>query len=172
MNNLKQLGLALVMYADNNNGRIPRPYMSGVRWYWLLGSQGYLPGLPGDPNSTPTVAECPSQGTKRHYGLNQNQDSPSMDTEEKRNKHYNMRRWVNPSLKVLAGDTSRWDAIGANDEWRWDFKLDEGVSDNDYLNPRHNMGANILWADFHVSWVSVAEKPQGLYEPTAWRLAE
>src|SRR6266404_2446411 len=62
-NNLKQMGLAMIMYADDNNGRIPR----GNEPYWW---QLYIPALGGtsatrDQYGRIKVYTCPSYPNKR-----------------------------------------------------------------------------------------------------------
>lgn len=62
-NNLKQMGLAMIMYADNNNGHIPR---GNLPYWWQL----YIPFLGGaaatrDQYGRIKVYTCPSYPDKR-----------------------------------------------------------------------------------------------------------
>ncbi|MCX8083160.1 MAG: type II secretion system GspH family protein, partial [bacterium] len=161
MNNLKQIGLALVMYADDNEGRIPFPYMGNTpsyyqRWYWTLRALGYVPAKKSDPND-PVVWFCPSARLGGCYGLNGSYQGFSSNPVAL-SAHYNMKRWINPDKKVLVADSCGWMTVGYWDTWYWDgpFTISESS-----LNSRHSGGANILWASMHVTWLSKQQKPHG-----------
>ena len=179
ISNLKQLGLALMMYAEDYDGWIMRPSMGNSpwyypRWYWTLGALNYLPLPIRSGDATPLVARCPSKGGDRYYGMNQNYgvvEGTSEPTLSYRRKiHFNTKRWTKPSEKVLLGDCSRYNAIGGYDRWEWEDTPTLGA--NERLCPRHSGGANILWADIHASWVSMSQKPHLLVERSAWRLGD
>src|SRR5438093_1199218 len=62
-NNLKQMGLAMILYADDNNGRIPR---GNAPHWWQL----FIPALGGDSATRDQYARikvytCPSYPNKR-----------------------------------------------------------------------------------------------------------
>ena len=54
MNQLRQLGLSFIQYADDNTGRTPHPYLAtaGMNWTKLLFTTGYL--------TEPAAFLCPS----------------------------------------------------------------------------------------------------------------
>jgi prepilin-type N-terminal cleavage/methylation domain-containing protein/prepilin-type processing-associated H-X9-DG protein len=69
MNNLKQIGIALILYASDNNARVPRQsnysYTYGISFTNFSSGFGlligtYLPGAP-DPPYKPNVWRCPAQ---------------------------------------------------------------------------------------------------------------
>jgi prepilin-type processing-associated H-X9-DG protein/prepilin-type N-terminal cleavage/methylation domain-containing protein len=192
-NNLKQMGLALTMYADNNRGRLmqvttyvyppsgpptyPQPY-----WFGTLTapgvvdvSQGFLmPYLEGQR----AVAQCPDfnrgdfqlrfQGATSGYGYNYQYlgAGPSWPT--------GVLTWVK---LVTVRSTSR--TMSFADAGRIDYWSDPAnpvMQENFYCDPpssqypgvhfRHNGTANVVFLDGHVENMTPVNNP-----PSPWMTA-
>ncbi len=171
--NLKQMGLAMIMYADDNDGLIPR----GNEPYWW---QVYIPNLGGtaatrDQYGRIKVYTCPSYPDKRQvicYVVNAWQfSSPRDRTGTDLNGLYKVTRIQQPTETVYFADNE-------NGSWRPIFTGTNiiGSSDlNDVWSPthlpypstsatarlsgerrvaaaRHGQGPNLMFFDGHAGW--------------------
>ncbi len=172
-NNLKQMGLAMIMYADDNDGLIPR----GNDPYWW---QVYIPNLGGtsatrDQYGRIKVYTCPSYPDKRQvmcYVVNAWQfSSPRDRTGTDLNGLYKITRIQQPTETIYFADNE-------NASWRPIFTATRiiGESDlNDVWSPthlpypstsasarmsgerrvaaaRHGQGPNLMFFDGHAGW--------------------
>ncbi|MCX8082367.1 MAG: DUF1559 domain-containing protein [bacterium] len=192
MNNLKQLGLACMMYAEDYEGWVPLPkqlHNQSIQWYRALGLLGYVSANPADGMNWKLMT-CPTRlvglgaslgvGPNKisGYGMNWNfavvWNTSYITNREVWMRHFNTRKWTKLSQKVFLGDSAhQWDSdppcgIGGSSADRWRFE----VRNRHELCARHSGGANILFADIHVEFVTPNQKGWDYYEPGAWRLGD
>jgi prepilin-type N-terminal cleavage/methylation domain-containing protein/prepilin-type processing-associated H-X9-DG protein len=170
-NNLKQMGLALLLYADDNDGWIPR---GNAPYWWQL----YIPYLGGvaaqkDEYKRVKVYTCPSFPDKRQmvcYVVNAWEFANPRDMIGKEiTGRSRITRFQQPSDTIYFADNE-------NGKWRPLFTLrsieNEDLNDvwspahlpyrnatNSPPNPerrvaakRHDQGPNLLYFDGHAAW--------------------
>ena len=172
-NNLKQMGLGMLLYADDNNGLIPR---GNQPFWWLL----YIPYLGGtsaarDQYGRIKVYTCPSYPDKRQvmcYVVNAWQFTSLKDmTGSEIVGLHNINRFQQPVESIYFADNE-------SASWRPIFTLTNiiGSDDlNDVWSPnhlpypstaatarlsgerrvavtRHGQGPNLMFFDGHASW--------------------
>ena len=141
VSNLKQAGLTLVMYADDNNSYIPADYNDalGRSWGRILSEQGYCKNL--------NLLVCPSYkpfkyiGSTVTYGMRDNDGIGGYFI--KLNRLYNTPD--KPSEYFLVGDSLA--SIGGQQTYR----IRIVAYGNSFAHLRHSKMANVLFADGHVS---------------------
>lgn len=153
--NLRNIGMAMLLYAEDNNGRLP-PFSPMNGQWWLQGLMGQTPsGIKVGPNyldekwdDTEKRAKnliCP-QSASVHTGINgigYGMNIPAGD-------HQTMRPLdsiENPTIFVLVADAHVLKAAN----W-YDSALGPFAS-SIYPNTTHGGGANYLYATGHVSYV-------------------
>jgi prepilin-type N-terminal cleavage/methylation domain-containing protein/prepilin-type processing-associated H-X9-DG protein len=158
VSNLRQIGLAMNMYAEENNGFLPGTAHFSISNSWVFGLASYL-------GNVDKVRVCPSdqKGEQRlqnrgtSYLLNEYTSIPAVDpfgdpipTEPVWNKLSSIRR---PSDTFLAFEISDRAGTGTGQDhthsrnWLingWNSVLDDIQPD------RHGKSANYLFADWHV----------------------
>jgi prepilin-type N-terminal cleavage/methylation domain-containing protein/prepilin-type processing-associated H-X9-DG protein len=172
-NNLKQMGLAMLMYADDNNSRVPR----GNEPYWW---QVYIPNLGGiraarDEYGRIKVYTCPSYPNKKQvmcYVVNAWQFSSPKDlTGSEITGGQSLSRVQRPVDTVYFADnesgswrpiftvTSVLGSMDLNDVWS-PSHLPYPRTGN-AMNPerrvaakRHALGCNLLYFDGHAGWMN------------------
>ncbi|MSU63964.1 MAG: type II secretion system protein [Pedosphaera sp.] len=172
-NNLKQMGLAMILYGDDNNGLIPRG--NDPHWWQL-----YTPNLGGtsaarDQYGRVKVYTCPSYPDKRQvmcYVVNAWEFSSTKDmTGHEINGLQKISRFQQPTETIYFADNE-------NGSWRPIFTVTNiiGSADlNDVWSPthlpypsiattarlsgerrvaatRHEQGPNLLFFDGHAGW--------------------
>lgn len=162
--NLRQIGLAMEAYAQDNNRRYPvnsiNQSPSGQDCGWMFRLEPYV--------KASKVFECPSadavQFGATDYSNEYHAGCPAPKVEELDGEVKTWRHWgsydVNWPLKPWVRDSS------FKNPSAFGFVLD-GVGDAVYqgrrlLNgerwmcgvPRHRNGANVLFADWHIKWLS------------------
>jgi len=151
MNNLKQLGLAHIMYTQDHDGYIC-PYRSPGQYFYMLLASYVGVKDKGVPSSAKTVFYCPSdresdgatagQPWTNSYGPNlclmADMDPGSWGSHKLRR----MARIKFPSKAVLMMDACNGNMV--HNEWfdSWDFGQ----------RHRHNEGIDCLFVDGHVEW--------------------
>jgi prepilin-type N-terminal cleavage/methylation domain-containing protein/prepilin-type processing-associated H-X9-DG protein len=172
-NNLKQMGLAMIMYSDDNNGLIPR----GNEPFWW---QVYIPLLGGtrasrDQYGRIKVYTCPSYPNKKQvmcYVVNAWEFSSPRDmTGYELNGLYKVTRIQQPVDTIYFADneSGSWrpvftitNIIGSdnlNDVWSPSHLPYPSTAATARLNgerrvaaARHGQGPNLLFFDGHASW--------------------
>ncbi len=170
-NNLKQMGLAMVLYADDNRGLVPR---GNVPYWW----QVYIPALGGgraarDQYGRVKVYTCPSYPNKRQvvcYVINAWRFTSVRDmTGSELTGAHNVNRVHRPTDTIYLADNE-------SASWRPVFTVNSIVGSDDlndvwapshlpYVNNgrtlsgsrrvaarRHGEGFNALFFDGHAGW--------------------
>ncbi|MBI4023415.1 MAG: substrate-binding domain-containing protein [Verrucomicrobia bacterium] len=172
INNLKQLGLSLMMYVQDNGGYFPpvTKYWEGgspLTWNWAYGlyQQGYV----GNVN----IFICPSMKRTRYAGweyLDAN-DLPNHKSDPRyyvyidigynayhigSSYFYPTGNWSSPPAMV-AQIVHPSETILAADSWDWPWNVgayqivDGQLTFTQVIHDRHFKGANILWVDNHIT---------------------
>jgi len=160
-NNLKQLGLSMVNYTDDNGGYMPPPFAPGYAYPW----PNFFVGPKGKENKYATQKQfhCPSQPTGFNFGWNVDY---AVNTgmfygavaDFGSNKLASQRR---PSIKIYMLDNNLNLATGGTDfgsvGMRMDFSSASNFSNVNWTRPsgRHNQKCNILYLDGHTGNVLV-----------------
>ncbi|MDD2710151.1 MAG: DUF1559 domain-containing protein [Verrucomicrobiae bacterium] len=171
MNNLRQIGLAASMYAQNNDGWLPHSSNSALKfstanrhWRYLL-APFFNIATPTTTNLEHGVFQCPAQKNTscgdttsgdngfyggyawnwRYLGWRDSDTSPP--------SWVNISDVNNPAQTIMAGDSSDWYA-GTTWTYRCFMLYDWTVSTegSSAVSHRHTGGGNYLWVDGHVSW--------------------
>ena len=185
MNNLKQLGLAFIMYADDNEGFIVvtgasqpaggQPWKNGWPVYDKLGQylglkitswdSGYVYGPNGQYNWKGTVIDCPSErNPSTTWGVYSNHyrscyfDYGINNIMVNGNPAASIYGYERKKIQRIAPDTIIFgDKSVAVVQYK--FELIYGRWDwygfND-ATTRHNEGANYVCADGHVEWIKTS----------------
>ena len=165
INNLKQIGLAIRMYVDDYDGWPPPNKFESINWARILVDKRYLP-----KNSAYSFAiggvhdrvfRCPSEqveGTFTDYGHNTYGVMGNPGTA-------NWRKFLlvkSPSKTGLIADGASlsWDSKSNPVETRY------GV---DWI--RHGEGANMLFVDGHVQWLTLSTFDSKYCSSTFWPTA-
>jgi len=160
MNNLKQIGLAFFMYADDYEGWLPQSY---THWMYYLNPYLGQPTPGSDMNNWPMLGYhymvCPSKAKTdlRSYACNY-----SHVFSNKSRKLYKV-----PVNWYLIGDGYSSYAVTPRPAPSWlriqaDYDGD-GINESplgypfSYLRFRHNRGANFLFAGGHVRYVTLMQ---------------
>ncbi len=142
MNNLKQLGLGFMLYAQDYNDYFPKPW-DGV-YTWCTHIAHYL-------EASAKPFDCPSN---RNDSLEYYTDYVGMPKsrrlivrnymvnrymcEDDYGNRYKISRVKNPSQKILVLDGTTYQGCWVDKDTRW--------------KPFHSEGENVLFVDGHVSW--------------------
>jgi prepilin-type N-terminal cleavage/methylation domain-containing protein/prepilin-type processing-associated H-X9-DG protein len=154
MNNLKQCGLAIIMYANDYDGNGPWagsleptspsfPGSNAGRWVRTLMNANYIPqGVIGRRH----MAVCPSipPYTYQSWGYTYAYPGEGWGMT-------NVFKVPNPSKTVLAMDSNAPHPGYPDDQWQVSMAL--GSSWNGHIDLIHSGGANCLFADGHVALV-------------------
>ena len=156
-NNLKQIGLAVIMYADDYGGYCVRSHGTPLDEVWCFGPtfrEAYLclpSPLPGFRK--PSIVYCPSDEDPYTGGYSQNPYTSYALREYYGgyNIHPKIVTLSQPSKKPLWVDSGGGYAFSTSGSSRWTY-INSGA--------RHSGGINVCYVDGHVSWV---EKPEGVW---------
>ena len=171
ISNLKQWGLAVLMYVQDNDEYIPQAYNWQECWFSVLEHLGYIKGLKYFPSKRGGIGICPTnqryyvQTPWINYACNNNMFT--IET-EKPVKYSRLGR------QSKYGPDRKWAIIDAppRDEWaptgeRCAYRLGGGgeIREGYY----HNNGINVLFFDGHASWYSrTSEFPINGYMWVEW----
>jgi prepilin-type N-terminal cleavage/methylation domain-containing protein/prepilin-type processing-associated H-X9-DG protein len=159
LSNMKQLGLAMLMYAEDYDGKVQaistyfcNPQVPALptyqnEWVWQALS-AYYPYI-----KNAQIYLCPSTGEHVSYG--QLVWNPTVGA----SYDYYCTDW-GESQKTLhrIADASPRGAAGtiiiaeSNNVWLWDWGIERGCSLFDRLRSPHNNGLNAVFVDGHVKW--------------------
>ena len=170
-NNLKQMGLAMILYADDNHGRIPR---GNAPYWWQL----YIPALGGtsatrDQYGRIKVYTCPSYPNKRQvicYVVNAWQfSSPRDRTGSELTGLSTLSRVQQPveTIYFAENESGPWrpiftttnviGSIDLNDVWspgHLPYSSGGRVPNGErrVAAARHGLGCNLMFFDGHAGW--------------------
>jgi prepilin-type N-terminal cleavage/methylation domain-containing protein/prepilin-type processing-associated H-X9-DG protein len=165
-NNLKQLGVAVAMYVDDNADYYPKCYMSTVltslRWYWTSAAN---PGMLWNYYNNKETLLCPNEGC---YGC-------CKSIIQSGNAATRIGAVANPSATICLAD-STWNGgdmytgrggtkVYGIQLWTWSapwLPCNYGGT----IAPRHNGQPNIVFCDGHVDHVHPlrCESPDNMYD--------
>jgi len=150
VNNLRQLGLAMQMYGDDNNDRLPLAPDSSVAWTNTAPGPWTRPLLPY--YSITNILTCPSLSRKYNQsGFNyfMGARAPFIYANQQP-ASVNLGSIQLTSQYILSGDANfpfpAWDANPVNYEDNTDTLFDVRYSPP----PIHNQRVNVFFGDFHV----------------------
>ena len=157
MNNLKQLGLVMCMYVDDNEDSFPihNPSWHGSYGTWMHLLQNNLQLLDNThKGKCLETLHCPSDMLFNNTYPAKSTSNPRDNTSYGINlylcsKIKKRTKLANPSQNIFFGDCrhgSEGNVAGAS----W------AMYESD-LTPRHGNGANVTWADGHVSYANEKE---------------
>lgn len=190
MNNLKNLGLAIQLYAADNDDMIPC-YIPGeikILWNYLLlgpnpnyrsGKTPYTDSWTHTPNGQYIGRAqflCPSMPGKHPLTGNANwwEYNPSyginVNLFPNESGAYKITRYKSASLKRMMADTVKFDGTTFSEDagvWRWSYKVYSPSTANGlgFLSTRHSMNININHVDGHVE----SYKAPNIFYPIADR---
>ena len=165
--NLKQLGLAVQNYTDDNGGYLPQVLTPGNTYLWdqlLVGQQSPNSNVLVNRYTTQKQFHCPEQPKGFNwpwsvdYGINNTMNIDAASNSGGSNKLASQRRpsikeyIMDNNLNLATGGTNS-DAVGM----RIDFSSPSNFSNVNWARPsgRHAGKCNILWLDGHTSAVAV-----------------
>ena len=144
MNNLKQIGTSMLLYAqDNNNNWAPtHEAWGGRKWYDLVRKYGQLGK---NVNESGSLFRCPSEQDLTKVNTYCYNMSPKTGMSGD-GKSLSVLRLRNPSRLIAIADGSNW--------WTDRWKTPNGT---DGLVTRHSSRANALFFDCHTASLSSGE---------------
>jgi prepilin-type N-terminal cleavage/methylation domain-containing protein/prepilin-type processing-associated H-X9-DG protein len=163
MNNLKQIGLAFVMYVQDYDDWMPfhdyPPYSNETFWFHHI-----LSYISSSSKSREQIYRCPSvkgawEGTtwtydrrNVHYGYNYVYFSPDNGGSawliSEGNPRGKFSRILYPSFKILIADRNK-----GNDNLPFVYRNNTNYP----ISDRHNTGSNVLHPDGHIDWFKKTE---------------
>ncbi|MFO8080944.1 MAG: DUF1559 domain-containing protein [Armatimonadota bacterium] len=172
LSNMKQLGLSVLMYAQDYDERLPLQYHNagsepgetllepGGRSVWYVYIEPYL--------KNEKVLECPSQVRNYFYVAGSGGNVYCYDPVVGYGWNYNfvyiqpvkLARIEEPASIVMLCEQG-----GRLPYGRWFNESDSGSKNFVWRYDRHNGGANYTFCDGHAKWVSGERVPHGAYDP-------
>ena len=164
INNLKQIGLATLMYIDDCNGYFPN--YDGDRWIYRLYNGKYVTNLSlWDCPTNPYKGYVPGQAgvlSQKYVSYFANSTLCFIDISNYPEKSYKVGRATNPGSLIMYAD------CGYNT--RTFGSVYGAAAFNDgapVISNRHNSGDNYCFVDGHVAWykisnTSTANNAQGI----------
>ncbi|MCM8770090.1 MAG: DUF1559 domain-containing protein [Candidatus Omnitrophica bacterium] len=167
MNNLKQIGLAMRMYAQDYDQYVPPWSKSGVYWvqallpYCRKASLWICPsGSPRDIQGIAPASKISNPWDPSLSGVLNNAQNIGINGASFYDTHRKLTVISNQSELIYAGDGTGYNSYyspGNSNGYRYvggkSFYPDHGSS----WYARHNKGINFLFVDGHVSWHSEGE---------------
>ena len=167
LNQVKQLGVVTMLYANDYQGWIPPAYDGGAIWSCGAGgpsNRGWITSyLEYDPNARPCIPllNCPTglkEDSNSLYGSNYGLNATCSRFSSWGTPWRKLSRAPNPSSFAYAGDV-KFD--GSDQGGKYTFDLS-----HQFLDRRHNSSVNVIWLDFHAS--PEVRFTADIYGPWAW----
>jgi|GEM_PF-6368806 len=172
--NLKQLGIATILFAKENNDQIPYANYyaeANTRWYTKL--VPYLNvRLPDEEQIPPDPYRCAAcsypayKGNRTHFGKNYEINSDPYVDQTPRRTGYRFSSIESPSQYYYLADSA------ANSSGYANRELGSHVKDSPNakrgIEARHRGMANILFLDMHVEPVALKDIPDVVYGMPPW----
>jgi len=173
LNNIKQVGLSMGYYAEDNNGWTMSAYYINWQWGRYLIRQGYAPGPPmGDPANGNTgdgasIFVCPLQAPFKYVELNYTYGLKRMNgafafyqitasrvrcaqTSDFGKTVYSVANLGAPSEVLIIADT-RYNTTSVNVNNQSYYFEETGDVTSRLAHARHGNSANALFSDLHVA---------------------
>jgi prepilin-type processing-associated H-X9-DG protein len=149
MNNLKQIALGFMLYLQDYDERFPRRTEGGPGVYWRNHIFNYISFMKSDTEKKVEIFHCPSHRNFKFdnynlsYGYNYYAFGyTSQPPTPSRSVKYSMIKDLNT---IVIADSSGRAVVN-------DIIVHSYTGFNYPIGDRHSGGANVLWADWHVSW--------------------
>lgn len=182
VSNLRQLGVATVLFAADNRDEVPYAnYYSEVDTRWadklasyvnvkFLSSSTLNAGsfLPVDPFRCPSSNYLAKPGNKSSYGKNYNINSEKGGSNypSSRRTDYRFSEIDTPSRYYYLADAIK--GSGENASWGIGTQANNLPSSKQGIELRHSDRGNILFMDFHVESLSASRIPVVSYGGPPW----
>ena len=163
LNNLRQLGVVLFNYVNEQNGMLPPPFNG------TIGSNIFTDTLIKNDYCKLNLFACPEMTTPltsawlTHYGENDTMSAGNIQSQK-------LNALRNPSQAIAMGDSWLNTSSGLPDKTAgcWRFKCEMGAWSNTGYGrpaPRHRNSCGLIWYDGHSSMAKVknVENPMSEY---------
>jgi len=157
VSNLKQLGMAFVMYADDYDGYLPHAQQGGTMTRYPIYISEYCNGIHPDYPETAILNEiwhCPSD---KYFNYDLSTSNPANHPSYGYNHGglgYSGGPWWRLSKITIPSET-----VMLTDSKHGVVESGCGYLVGIWYDPaaRHNEGTNVLWVDGHVSWATLSQ---------------
>ncbi|MCX8082819.1 MAG: hypothetical protein N3D17_05435, partial [bacterium] len=162
ISNMKQIGLACTMYADDYSEYLPGGF-NGENYSpepWVLSLSGYVPrGIPPFPVLGSSILKCPSnrkpQNNITSYGPAVGEPGfGGICAGGLCNNDPALRRLAKRTQVKYPSQTVYWVEI---DNTEWTHGITPSIWSTRFYHTIHNGGSNVLFVDGHVIWVRAEE---------------
>ncbi|MDD2707598.1 MAG: type II secretion system protein [Verrucomicrobiae bacterium] len=153
MNNLRQIGLGLMSYANEHDGYIPPIYTTPANTYWThsLVNNGYF-----TTNGAQKLFVCPSASSAnwlfQTYGMNCGASATPAINFSIQLYSPSVNGWpegTSPSGFPLLADSGRWTSVSSGDQSYYFYSKNPSAGTK-IIRLGHFSNANILFCDGHV----------------------
>ncbi len=171
-NNLRQIGLAAMLYADDNDNKVPR---NGG--HWILRFRPYIAGLSGEEEDYTKLAvfDCPKYPDKEQtvdYVINSWKDgvteyigaSKLSDFRQPGRKIFLADNEYG-SWRAIIKDKSDLDGRGTFDVWQPPHLPTGPDGSRRVASDRHRDGCNVMLLDGHSDWVQAEIMSENMWRP-------
>lgn len=165
ISNLKQIGLAFAMYANDYDDSLP-PAQSGSNTSWMHFLSPYCDGIDSDLGTgvLKKIFACPED---KYFNRYYNEGLSTTNPYD--NPSYGINYWIacpgDAHQKLRITKISRptetvlcTDSIHRNEKDPVTESSYYTIDSYNFMSDRHNNGCNILWADFHVTYAEETER--------------
>jgi prepilin-type N-terminal cleavage/methylation domain-containing protein/prepilin-type processing-associated H-X9-DG protein len=168
-NHLRQMGLAMTMYANDHGGLVPTSWSGNRVWHAIFFYAGYFPGYIstwgrtyGSPLWAPPAFICPSFRTIR--AADAPPGTPGRYFPYGKN-NITFHRYDYDNRRLLASIRTPSERLWVSDAWGHSWSTIEpaphfGDPVMSRIDTRHSDGANLLFVDGRVAWMSRRDIPE------------